>query len=107
MTPLHPLRHALGEQVRPASGPIAGGSGCVMATNQLDGLTPNALTGSVARYRWDVADPAASGWVVPLGASGLPASPHFADQTERYVAVELTPVRSPAVHVLQLEPPPA
>ncbi|MCC6435568.1 MAG: penicillin acylase family protein, partial [Acidimicrobiales bacterium] len=52
VTPLHPLRHALGEQVRPTTGPIAGGSGCVMATNQLDGLTANALTGSVARYLW-------------------------------------------------------
>ena len=49
-------------------------------------------------------DPAASGWVVPLGASGDPSSPHFTDQTERYVAVELVPVRSPAVIALELRP---
>ncbi|MEZ5266115.1 MAG: penicillin acylase family protein [Acidimicrobiales bacterium] len=104
VTPLHPLRHALGEQVRPTSGPIAGASACVMATNQLDGLTSNALTGSVARYQWDPGDAHASGWVVPLGASGLPSSPHFADQTEPYAAVALVPVISPAVHVLELAP---
>ncbi|MGE0730493.1 MAG: penicillin acylase family protein [Acidimicrobiia bacterium] len=104
VTPLHPLRHALGEQVRPTSGPIAGASACVMATNQLDGLTSNALTGSVARYQWDPGDAHASGWVVPLGASGLPSSPHFADQTEPYAAVALVPVISPAVHVLELTP---
>ncbi|MGD9754421.1 MAG: penicillin acylase family protein, partial [Acidimicrobiia bacterium] len=91
-------------QVRPTSGPIAGASACVMATNQLDGLTSNALTGSVARYQWDPGDAHASGWVVPLGASGLPSSPHFADQTEPYAAVALVPVISPAVHVLELTP---
>lgn len=104
VTPLHPLRQTMGEAVRPSSGPIAGGSGCVMATNQLDGLTSNALTGSVARYQWDLADPTASGWVVPLGASGDPTSPHFADQTERYVAVALVPVHEPPVIAVELSP---
>ncbi len=102
VTPLHPLRRRLGEAVRPSTGPIAGGSGCVMATNQLDGITSNALTGSVARYVWDLADPAASGWIVPLGAAGDPASPHFADQTERYAAVAFEPVQAPAVRVTEL-----
>jgi penicillin amidase len=104
VTPLHPLRHALGDAVRPVSGPIGGASGCVMATNQVGGLTTDALTGSVARYVFDPVDPSASGWIVPLGASGDPASPHFADQTERYGAVELVPVVSAAASVLELRP---
>ena len=104
VTPLHPLRKALGDAVRPTSGPISGASGCVMATNELGGITSNALTGSVARYLWNVANPAASGWIVPLGASGDPHNAHFTDQTEQYVAVELIPVVSPPVSTLTLSP---
>ena len=64
----------------------------------------SALTGSVARYVWDLADPTASGWIVPLGASGAPDSAHFTDQTEQYVRCELAPVHSPAVSTLRLQP---
>lgn len=104
VTPLHPLRQQMGEAVRPRSGPISGAANCVMATNQLSGMTPSALTGSVARYVWDLADPAASGWIVPLGASGDPDSPHFRDQTDQYVEGVLAPVHSPAVSSLRLQP---
>ena len=34
-----------------------------------------------------------SAWIVPLGASGDPASPHFADQQRTWAAGELVPMR--------------
>jgi penicillin amidase len=47
---------------------------------------------SVARYAFDLADRANDGWVVPLGASGDAASPHFADQRAAWVRGELLPI---------------
>ncbi len=104
LTPLHPLRRELGDVVRPTSGPISGAAGCVMATNHIPGVSHGALTGSTARYVWDLADPGRSGWVVPLGASGDPASDHFVDQTAAYAAGHLFPVESPPVDTLDLLP---
>ncbi len=42
---------------------------------------PFTATGlSVARYVFDLADWSNSRWITPLGSSGHPASPHYADQ---------------------------
>ena len=50
------------------------------------------ITGtSVARYVWDTADWDNSRWIVPLGASGHAASPHYADQGPIWADVELIP----------------
>jgi penicillin amidase len=78
--------------IQPSLGPVSGGFDCVLATMQVGGLLTHALLGPTARYIWDVADPAASRWIVPLGASGNPASPHFADQTADWVAGTTRPV---------------
>ena len=52
-----------------------------------------ALTNtSVARYCFDLADWDNSGWVVPLGASGHPGSPHYADQVAAWRDVRLLPM---------------
>ena len=48
---------------------------------------------SVARYCFDLADWERSGWVVPLGASGHPGSPHYADQAGAWAEVRLLPMR--------------
>jgi penicillin amidase len=48
---------------------------------------------SVARYAFDLADWDRSGWVVPLGASGHPGSPHYADQAGPWSDVRLLPMR--------------
>ena len=51
---------------------------------------PFVITGtSVARYVWDTADWDNSRWIVPLGASGHPASEHYADQARTWVNVKL------------------
>lgn len=46
---------------------------------------------SVNRYIHDPSDWRNSRWIVPLGSSGHPASPHFADQAELWADVEFIP----------------
>ena len=53
--------------------PVSGDIDCVRCTGSLPGLTDECYRGSVARYVWDLADRARSGWVVPMGAAGDPA----------------------------------
>ena len=45
----------------------------------------------VNRYIHDPADWTRSRWIVPLGASGHPASPHYADQARMWARVEYIP----------------
>ena len=48
---------------------------------------------SVARYAYDTANWDNSLWVVPLGSSGHPGSPHYHDQSETWRKVEMVPMR--------------
>ena len=48
---------------------------------------------SVARYSYDTANWDNSLWVVPLGSSGHPGSPHYCDQSETWRRVEMAPMR--------------
>jgi penicillin amidase len=68
-----------------------------------DGDTPQAgffapgdpftmMSMSVARYLFDPSDWEASRWIVPLGASGHPGSPHYADQLRDWAEVEMLPM---------------
>jgi penicillin amidase len=50
-----------------------------------------ARTASVNRYVHDPSDWTRSVWIVPLGASGHPASPHWSDQAEAWSNVETIP----------------
>ena len=77
-----PLRLGIGDRLD--LGEVGGGSDCVMAMNQIGGLSTNALVGSTARYVWDLADRSRSGWVVPMGAHEDPANPHYSDQFEAW-----------------------
>jgi penicillin amidase len=47
---------------------------------------------SVARYVFDLSDWDKSAWVIPLGSSGHPGSPHYADQTRIWADVKLIPM---------------
>ncbi len=47
---------------------------------------------SVARYVFDLADWDRSGWIVPLGTSGHPGSPHYADQRIAWSEQRLEPM---------------
>lgn len=46
---------------------------------------------SVNRYIFDPSDWTRCRWIVPLGASGHPGSPHFADQAQKWADVEYIP----------------
>jgi penicillin amidase len=72
--------------------PVSGDVDTVRCTGWLPGLTDEAYRGSVARYVWDLDDRSRSGWVVPMGASGDPRSPHHLDQLEAWADARLLPV---------------
>ena len=99
LAPLHPLAAMTGPDGARLVGvptvdpdPVAGDKGCVLAAASAPGVTDLAYGGPVARYVWDLSDRAASGWVVPFGASGLPDDPHFVDQTGDWLEGRLVPV---------------
>lgn len=71
---------------RPA---VAGDDDCVLATRALGG-TGACVHGPVARFVWDLAGD--SRWVVPLGASGDPSSPHHHDQQAAWAAGSTIPL---------------
>jgi penicillin amidase len=48
---------------------------------------------SVFRYAYDLGDWERSLWAVPLGASGHPASEHYADQSATWGRVQMTKMR--------------
>ena len=48
---------------------------------------------SVARYSYNTSNWDNSLWVVPLGSSGHPGSPHYFDQSEAWRRVEMVPMR--------------
>jgi penicillin amidase len=69
---------------------VPGDADCVCCTGGPG--SDDAWRGSVARYVWDLADPAGGGWVVPLGASADPRSPHHLDQLDPWLEVRLLPL---------------
>ncbi|MFJ2948669.1 penicillin acylase family protein [Streptomyces sp. NPDC087226] len=71
---------------------LSGDHDCVLCTSSVPGLTDLAARGPAARYVWDLADRENSRWVVPLGASGVPGSPHHRDQRPLWLAGDLAPV---------------
>ncbi|MFH0521743.1 penicillin acylase family protein [Streptomyces sp. M41] len=71
---------------------LAGDHDCVLCTSAVPGLSDLSARGPAARYVWDLADREASRWVVPLGACGIPGSPHHRDQLPLWTRGDLVPV---------------
>lgn len=71
--------------------PLPGDSDAVLAAGFLPGSTV-CVRGPVARYAWDLAERDRSRWAVPLGASGVPDSPHHADQHAAWACGGTVPV---------------
>lgn len=71
---------------------LSGDHDCVLCTSAVPGLTDLAARGPAARYVWDLARREDSLWVVPLGASGTPGSPHHRDQLPLWLRGDLVPV---------------
>ncbi|MFG3202442.1 penicillin acylase family protein [Streptomyces sp. NPDC048192] len=89
LTPWRALPDAAGDDREPG---LAGDHDCVLSTSAVPGLTDGAARGPAARYVWDLADRAASRWIVPFGADGVPGSPHHRDQLPLWLRAELVHV---------------
>ena len=72
--------------------PLSGDADCVRCCVSYPAISDECSRGSVARYVWDLADRTAGGWVVPVGASGLPGDRHHQDQLPLWAAGELAPI---------------
>lgn len=93
--PRHPLSAThpeWAERLDPPAVEIGGEWDTVWSSAHPAGYGFGVTTSSVARYVFDLSDWERSAWVVPLGASGEPSSPHFADQQTRWAAGELLPM---------------
>ncbi|GAB2733195.1 penicillin acylase family protein [Streptomyces bullii] len=71
---------------------LSGDHDCVLCTSAVPGLTDLAARGPAARYVWDLARREDSLWVVPLGACGVPGTPHHRDQLPLWLQGDLVPV---------------
>jgi penicillin amidase len=72
--------------------PLSGDLDCVRCVGSLPGVTDAAYRGAVARYVWDLADRTAGGWVVPMGAAGVPGDAHHLDQLPLWAEGRLAPI---------------
>ncbi|MDH6488965.1 penicillin acylase family protein [Streptomyces sp. SAI-127] len=81
------------------SAALSGDHDCVLCTSAVPGLTDLAARGPAARYIWDLARREDSLWVVPLGASGVPGSPHHRDQLPLWLKGDLVPVDTDWQHL--------
>ena len=92
--PRHPLSEVFAEAAEfldPPSLPIHGDGDTPLAGGYGIRNEFVATSVSVNRYIHDPSDWTNSRWIVPLGASGHPASPHYADQAETWANVEYIP----------------
>ena len=91
--PQHPLSAvfpAAASLLNPPSLPVHGDGDTPLAgSHAFDTFDVTGL--SVNRYIHDPSDWTRSRWISPLGASGHPASPHYADQARLWADVEFIP----------------
>ncbi|MFG2297367.1 penicillin acylase family protein [Streptomyces sp. NPDC048603] len=71
---------------------LGGDHDCVNATSSVPGVTDLTARASAARYVWDLARREDSLWAVPLGADGVPGTPHHRDQLPLWAQGALVPV---------------
>lgn len=90
--PVHTLSASLPELsalLDPPSVPM-GGDGDTPQAGFFDPAEPFVMMSmSVARYLFDPSEWDRSRWVVPLGSSGHPGSPHYADQVPIWSEIEM------------------
>jgi penicillin G amidase len=82
----------LAEWLNPPAVPMGGDGDTVQAASISAGTGYTVGSTSVARFVFDLSDWQRSAWAVPLGSSGHPGSPHYADQTATWAAVQLYPM---------------
>ncbi len=92
----HPLSSLFPEAalvLDPPAQALGGDGDTVMANGLIAPLGPRTQYGALSRYAFDVGEWENSLWSVFLGASGHPASPHYADQHASWAAARMTPMR--------------
>ena len=93
--PRHPLSDIFAEAAPLLDPPSVslGGDGDTPLASSFSPSEPFVISGtSVNRYIFDTSDWDNSAWAVPLGASGHPGSPHYADQAPIWAEVQLVPM---------------
>jgi penicillin amidase len=94
--PRHPLSAAYpdwADALDPPSVSMGGDADTVQQAGFYGGAGYGVTGLSVARYVFDLGDWDRSGWIVPLGVSGHPGSPHYTDQLPTWSATRLIPMR--------------
>jgi penicillin amidase len=94
--PRHPLSTVFPEAapaLDPPSVAVGGDGDTVQNAGFIAAAGFGVTVTSVARYVFDLADWERSAWVTPLGVSGHPGSPHYADQVTPWSAGHLLPMR--------------
>ena len=89
LSPSYPEVAAL---LDPPSLPMGGDGDTPQAASYAASEPFSIIATSVARYVFDAGDWNNSAWVIPLGASGHPGSPHYADQAPIWGDVRLIPM---------------
>lgn len=94
--PRHPLSAVyphLAAQLDPPPIPASGDGDTPLAGGYSPAAPATITSLSVARYAYDPADWDHSLWIIPLGSSGHPASPHYHDQSEPWRQIQMRPMR--------------
>lgn len=92
---VHPLAAAFPQaaaQLEPKGLPVGGDNDTVMANGCYWTTGLSATYGAVGRYVFDVGRWENSTWAVFHGASGHPASPHYADQHPLWASAKMVPM---------------
>lgn len=100
--PQHPLAATfpdLATLLNPPSVPVGGDGDTVQAASFIAAAGYAVSSTSVARYVFDLADWNRSAWVIPLGSSGHPGSPHYSDQAEAWGEGQLFPMLYDWTHI--------
>ena len=89
--PLSGLFPDLADTLNPKRVETGGDGDTPFASGFRTGMDFRTESGSVNRYIHDPSDWSNGRWIVPLGASGHPGSPHYADQQHMWAKVETIP----------------
>ncbi len=93
--PTHTLSAAfpsLAHLLNPPAIPMSGDGETPLAGAYSPAQFADVVGVSVVRYSYDLSDWNNSLWAVPLGASGHPGHPHYADQSEMWRQINMAPM---------------
>lgn len=89
--PLSMLFPEISDSLNPPRVETSGDGDTPYASGARTGVDFTTGSGPVNRYIHDPSDWSQGRWIVPLGASGHPGSPHYADQQQMWAKVQTIP----------------